>query len=364
MTHDYQELVRYGWNQFFQSGFEDSALAGLQPGRVTFESGRMLRVQLEQGRVKAETAGRMRYLAQNAEALPTVGDWVAIELTPDRLAVIHAVLPRFSHLVRKAAGHQSSPQLIAANIDTILIMTTVTQDFNPRRIERYVAAAWQSGAQPAIVVGKIDLCDRRLLDERLSVVEQTAPGVPAYPLSTLSGEGIDEIGALSGDGLTLAVVGSSGVGKSSLINRLCGSDRLSVGAVRVDDEKGRHTTTSRELIEIPGGGLIIDTPGMREFQLWDGGGGLDTAFADIASLATNCRFRDCRHTTESDCAVLDAIGSGVLSPERFHSFLKLQREVRFQEIREDKLAQSLQRKRWKRASRLVKERSAEKRRSF
>jgi ribosome biogenesis GTPase len=363
VNHDYQELVRYGWNQYFQSGLEDYALGGLQPGRVTFESGRMLRVQLEDGCVKAEMAGRMKYLAQNAVALPTVGDWVAIELTPDRLAVIHRVLPRFSQLVRKAAGQQSSPQLIAANIDTILIMTTVTQDFNPRRIERYVAAAWQSGAQPAIVVGKIDLCDRGLLDERLSVVEHTAPGVPAYPLSALSGEGLDELGALSRDGLTLAIVGSSGVGKSSLINRLLGSDQLSVGAIRADDEKGRHTTTSRELITIPGGGLIIDTPGMREFQLWDGGG-LDTAFADIASLATNCRFRDCCHTTESDCAVLDAIGSGVLSPERFHSFLKLQREVRFQEMRGDKLAQSLQRKRWKRLSRLGKERSAEKRRGF
>jgi ribosome biogenesis GTPase len=243
-------------------------------------------------------------------------------------------------------------------------MTTLGQDFNPRRIERYLAAAWQSGAQPAVVLGKLDLCDGAVLADRLAVLNETAPGVTVYPLSTLSEEGLDELRTVLREGITVAVVGSSGVGKSSLINRLCGCELLSVGAVREDDERGRHTTTSRELIAVPGGGLVIDTPGMREFQLWESASGLDATFEDIASLAANCRFRDCKHETESDCAVQGAIESGDLSLVRFESFRKLEREVRFQELKEDKLAQSQQRKRWRQAARRAREIYAAKRRGF
>jgi ribosome biogenesis GTPase len=274
------------------------------------------------GTYQAQVSGRFQYDAKTASDFPAVGDYVMAELFGD-MAVIHSLLPRKSVFIRKAAGSAKTEQVVAANVDTVFLCMALNNDFNLRRLERYLTVAWDSGAAPVVLLTKKDLCDD--LPARLAQVESVAAGVEILTVSALEEDGCRAIEPWLIPGRTLAFVGSSGVGKSTLINRLLGEDRLKTNGLR-NDGRGRHTTTHRELIVLPGGAMVIDTPGMRELGMWDAGEGLFTAFADIEVLAAKCRFKDCTHRTEPGCAVRAAVERGELSEARLLSYEKLQTE--------------------------------------
>jgi ribosome biogenesis GTPase len=304
------------------------------------------RVYSKGGMSTATVSGRLRHDAVTREALPATGDWVLIAARPgEDNAVIHRVLERRTKLSRKVAGERSDEQILAANVDTVFLVATLNQDFNPRRIERYLAVIWQSGARPVVLLNKSDLCD----DPEAFVLraESIAPGVAVYATTTLNRPGGAVMRGHLAAGESAVFVGSSGAGKSSLINLLLDEDAQSVRDIR-SDGKGRHTTTSRQMLVVPGGGVVIDTPGLRELGLWEADEGLDRAFADVESLARECAFRDCRHVAEPGCAVLEAIESGALAEERAGSYRMLERERDFMARRQDRSLQLAEKKRWKR----------------
>ena len=300
-----------------------------------------------------ELSGRLRHELVGT-ARPVVGDWVAVADDEER-AIIHHLLERRTALIRRAAFSTVQSQVIAANLDLICIVTSANRDLNPRRIERYLTAIWESGATPVIALNKVDLAD----DTRpmVEAIEAVALAVPMVRVSALTGVGLDELRSFLSPGTTVGFVGSSGVGKSSLVNRLLGREAQPVQAIRDDDARGRHTTTRRELIVLPTGGLLIDTPGMRELGLTEDGGGFDAAFADIAGLAADCRFADCRHETEPGCAVREALASGTLDPARWDSYRKLQREIAAFEARQDPVLAAERRREWKVINKSLKARS-------
>jgi len=339
-------LEQLGWNSEFEEHFRPHAEAGLVPGRVAVEHRGAYAVYTGDGEAWAEPAGRLRHEATSRGELPTVGDWVALRARPGGGASVQAVLPRKTKFSRKVAFTETEEQVLAANIDTILVVGSLNEELNLRRIERYLTMAWESGAAPTIVLNKADLCDEAELEPLVAEVEAIAFGVPVYPVSALDGRGVEELRGSLAESRTAALLGSSGVGKSTLINRLLGADELATGEIR-SDGRGRHTTTRRELILLPGGGLVIDTPGMRELQLWSSGDGFDTAFDDVLELAGECRFNDCSHRSEPGCAVLAAIDSGSLPQERFDSYLKLQRELAHLERKQDARLAAKERKRWR-----------------
>jgi ribosome biogenesis GTPase len=327
-----------GWSPSREQEFEQHAAAGLAPARVAAQHRGAYLVYAEDGERQAEPAGRLRHEAVAAADLPAVGDWVALD---DRgggeAATIHAVLGRATAFSRKAAGREAAEQVVAANVDVVLVVSAFGDDLNARRLERYLAAAWESGAQPAIVLNKSDVAEDLAADA--AEVEAIAFGVPVHPVSALEAAGIEELAAYFAGNRTVALLGSSGVGKSSLVNRLLGWERQDVQGTR-SDGRGRHTTTYRELLPVPGGGLVLDTPGMRELGLWAAGGGVEEAFGDVAELAAACRFADCAHETEPGCAVQAAIVAGTLPEERLESYRKLQRELRHLELKADPRARS------------------------
>ncbi len=306
----------------------------------------MYRVQTESGEVLAEVSGKMRHNALHREDYPAVGDWVVLSVRQEeQRATIHAVLPRRSKFSRKVAGQVTEEQIVATNVDTVFLVTALNLDFNVRRIERYLVLAWESGANPVIVLSKADLCADA--EEKAAEVEAVAVGVPIHIISSAENRGLAELAAYIAPGKTVALMGSSGVGKSTLVNRIFGEEILETGDIRHGDDKGKHTTTHRELLALPGGGILIDTPGMRELQLWDAAEGLSTSFQDIESLGADCFFQDCQHNNEPNCAVKQALHDGTLAQERFDSYLKLQKELAYLARKEDKVLQAAEKAKWK-----------------
>lgn len=354
------DLSKLGWESYWQKEWTKLNLPERVPARVIAEHRGKYVVAMQGGDLLAEIVGRLRHRAQGRADLPAVGDWVAIEARLDEgRATIHAVLPRRSRFARKEAGRRTDEQVIAANVDTVFVVTSLNQDLNPRRVERYLAQVWESGATPVVVLNKADLCDPAQAAALAAEVEAAAIGVPLLPVSAATGAGFDELAPFLAPGHTIALLGSSGVGKSTIINRLLGRDAQAVRDIRGGDDRGRHTTTVRQLFALPGGALMIDTPGMRELQLWGEGAGLDRTFGDLDELARACRFPDCGHQSEPGCAIQAALADGALDAERLESWRKLQRELAFLERKRDAGLQAAERQKWKQIHREMRRRYKE-----
>jgi ribosome biogenesis GTPase len=350
MSMDERALEKLGWGSPFQEGWHSHESEGVEPARIAADYGVDYMLYSAHGNLRATVPGRLRMAIRKGESIrPVVGDWVAVEpRIQEGTSVIQAVLPRRTQLVRKAAGRTDEEQVVAANLDVVFLVSALTRDLNPRRLERYLTVAWDSGAQPVVVLTKADLCeDVVAARERIA---ELAPDVPLHVVSSVTGEGLDVLWQYIGGNRTVALIGSSGVGKSTLINRLIGAARMEVGEVREDD-KGRHTTTHRELFVLPQGGLVIDTPGMRELGLMENEEGLRTAFVDIEELGAGCRFNDCRHENEPGCAVLEASRDGRLAPERLENYRKLNLEVTRLERQRDAQAQARTKQETKKSTR-------------
>jgi ribosome biogenesis GTPase len=332
------DLESLGWDASYADAFRPFEQEGLAPARVAVEHRIEYVVYTEHGELRAELSGKLRH----DEEHPAVGDWLAIAPRPDEgRATIHAVLPRRSAFVRKVAWTETKPQVVAANVDVVFVVCGLDANYNTRRLERFLTLAWESGAQPIVLLTKADLCDD--VASRVLEIESIAFGVPVYAVSAPRGDGVDTVRSHVPHGRTAALLGSSGVGKSTLVNALVGEELLATQEIR-EDGRGRHTTTHRQLVRLPGGGLVLDTPGMRELQLWDADSGLESTFQDVESLAAQCRFADCAHGREPGCAVREALASGTLDVERFESWRKLQRELERLAAKQDARARSESRK--------------------
>lgn len=346
-------LAALGWRGEFAAAFAPYADAGLEPARVTSEQRGQYRVRTADDERDARITGRFRHLTDRPADFPAVGDWVAVGGGgEDGPASIHAVLPRRSAFSRSgrdstARGeiHAGDEQVVAANVDVVFLVAGLDGDLNLRRLERYIALAWSSGAEPVLVLNKADLVDD--VGPALAQVAGVAGGLPVEPVSAAVGQGLERLRPWLGTGRTAALLGMSGVGKSTIVNALLGEERQATAAVRADDSRGRHTTTQRELIVLPDGGLLLDTPGMRSLELYGADEGLDVAFGDVLALAGACRFGDCSHDREPGCAVRAAVAAGELPHERHESYRKLLREVRSSEIRADPRAQADEQRRWR-----------------
>lgn len=334
-----------GWNPRLAASAVPHLEQGLVPLRIAREDRDRYTVTDGSGERAAVLAGRLRHDAVRRTDLPAVGDWVMACVKGDGPARIEAVLPRASVFLRKVAGETTDEQVVAANVDAVFLVCGLDADFNPRRIERYVTAAWESGAQPVVVLNKADLAGDR--DARIAETVAVAPGVPVVALSALAGDGVAALAPWLAPGQTVALLGSSGVGKSTLANALAGVPLQDTGAVREDDSRGRHTTTHRQLLPLPGGAWLIDTPGMRELQLWADDDTLERTFPEVAALAEQCRFRDCAHAHEPGCAVRAALAAGTLEPARFAAWGKLQRELAYLASRQDARARAESESKWK-----------------
>jgi ribosome biogenesis GTPase len=343
-----------GWDAYFEALWSESAKDGCVPARVVSQQRGLWRVVGNFEECWAEPSGKFRKESEAGGDWPAVGDWVSVELRAEKQnALIQHILTRRSRFVRKVAGKQIAEQVIVANIDVALIVAALDGDFNVRRVERYLAQCWESGARPAIVLNKADACAESA--ELAAEIEGIAMGAPVFLVSAKTGEGLEALEGSFKKGQTIVLLGSSGVGKSTLVNRLLQEDRQTTHAVRESDSRGRHTTTSRELFVLPSGAMIIDTPGLRELQLWNAAEGLTQTFADVDELAAQCRFTDCQHQKEPGCAVQAALASGILDGDRLESWRKLQREQEFLLRKVDPESSATQKKRIKILMRQVKE---------
>ena len=320
-------LERLGWDDGWEAAFAEHRAAGLVPARVAVQHRGAYDLTHGQDPIRATAAARLA----REDQLPAVGDWVGFD--PETM-LVEAVLPRRTRLSRKEALNATREQVLAANIDVAFLIQSLPLDFNARRLERYLAMAWESGAQPVVLLTKIDLVDdhSRFLHEAEAI---TFGSCPVHLVSAVSGDGLEDVRGWFKGNRTAVLVGSSGVGKSTLVNALVGEELLETREVREDDHRGRHTTTRRELVVLPTGGVVLDTPGIRELQLWDAD--LDQAFGDVEEVALRCRFSDCSHRTEPGCAIRAALRDGSLSADRWESYVKLQREQRALEIRRNHL---------------------------
>ena len=340
-------LTRFGWNHDLEALFETHAATGLVPGRVLTASREAYRLATAHGELPAELSGRLRFSADSPADLPAVGDWVAARAWPgDGLAVVDAVLPRRTALVRRATGRRDEAQVLAANVDLLLVAAPLRGDLRARRIERFLALAREAGIPPAVVLTKCDLD----ADPAASLEEARAVsgGAPVLAISARTGAGLDALSVLLPPRRTAALLGPSGAGKSTLVNALLGEARLATREVRAEDLRGRHATTHRELFALPAGALLVDTPGLRELALWDGADGIAATYDEIAALAPECRFRDCRHEDEPDCAVVAAARAGALDAGRLAAFGKLRSEEEALAERRELGPARAERARWKR----------------
>jgi len=338
------ELESLGWTDRLSTLYEPFAGDGIVAGRVSIQHRGAYDVLTEHGELRCDVPRRLVHEAETNADLPVVGDWVVVAARPgDGAGTITAVLPRFTKFSRKTAWQASEEQVLAANIDVAFLVASMNEDLSLRRLERYLILAWESGARPVIVLTKADL--HSAPEAAVAEVETIAGGVPVIAISSKTGAGLDQVGTQLPTGLTAVLLGSSGVGKSTLVNTLSGEELLATQEIR-DDGKGRHTTTRRELIQLPGGALIIDTPGIREVQLWVADDGIDEAFEDVTSLFASCKFSDCAHDREPGCAVHAALDAGTLSGDRWESYLKLQAELEHLDRKLDKRAASEARKKW------------------
>ncbi|WP_080845734.1 ribosome small subunit-dependent GTPase A [Cytobacillus gottheilii] len=339
-------LEKLGYNQYFHDLFERFEKDGYVAGRVTLEHKRSYRVVTEMRELLCEVSGKFSYEATEREDYPAVGDWVVVkEMDGEDRGIIHHILPRKSKFSRKVAGVSTEEQIVATNVDTVFLVNSLNEDLNIRRIERYLLLSWESGANPVIILTKSDLCQD--LSLKLAQIEAVALGVPVIPVSVVTEDGLEQLTSYLQKGKTVALLGSSGVGKSTLTNYFLGDEKQKVQEIRGADDKGRHTTTHRELVLLPNGGILIDTPGMRELQLWDSDHGVSESFSDIEEAAKECRFRDCQHENEPGCAVMARIKAGEMEEGRLYSYKKLMRELAYLDRKQDKRAQAEQKKRWK-----------------
>jgi len=336
-------LDDYGWDERWSAGFVSLAPAGSEPARVVAEHRGLYRVHTAAGEQAATIAGRLRHDAAGPADLPAVGDWVTVDRDHGGSVVIRQLLPRRTCFSRKAAGARTDEQVVAANVDMVWIVTAFGPNFNRNRIDRYLALVWESGAQPLVVLSKSDLDEAP--EQTAAELETTLVGVPVHAVSAAEGTGLNGLSPLLVAGRTIALLGSSGVGKSTLVNRLAGAEIMGTTGIRADG-KGRHKTTHRQLVLLPNGGLLLDTPGMREIQLWNADTGLEQGFADIEALAPGCRYADCSHTTEPGCAVAAAVEAGELERSRLESYHKLRRELDHLERKQDVLAAKKEKRRW------------------
>ena len=339
-------LEQLGWNTSLEQDFKPFQEKGYIAGRIALEHKNSYRVYTAYGDLLAEISGKMNFQASSREDFPAVGDWVAVQARlSEEKGTIHGILPRKSKFSRKIAGETTEEQIIATNIDTVFLVNALNNDFNIRRIERYLIMAWESGANPVIILSKADLCEN--IEEKVKMVESVAFGVPIHVISAIEGTGLEEIHPHLRSGKTIALLGSSGVGKSTIINQLTGKELLKVQEIREGDDKGKHTTTHRELILLANGGCMIDTPGMRELQLWESSSGISDVFADIEELAEMCYYSDCQHQTEPKCAIRTALNNGELDQGRYQNYLKLQKELAYLERKGDQKAQLAEKEKWK-----------------
>ncbi len=341
-----RNLERLGWDPFFAKAFEPFNTEEFLPARVAVQHKGHYLLYSELGELQGRITGRLRYLAGGTQDFPAVGDWVVIRARPEEgAATITDILPRRTKFSRKIAGPITEEQILAANIDKAFIVSGLDEDFNPRRIERYLVLTAESGAEPVIVLNKSDLCDD--LPDVLNEIEALSGGAPVLVTSVRQNQGLDQLAACIGEGKTGTLLGSSGVGKSSILNLLLGTDYFATQEVRETDSQGRHTTTHRELVLLPGGGMLIDTPGMRELQLWGETSAVTESFDDIEELIARCKFTNCRHDTEPGCAVREALEDGTLDPDRYASYQKLQKEMNYLARKQDLREQLKEKERWK-----------------
>jgi ribosome biogenesis GTPase len=329
------ELSEIGWNEQWASLFAQHATPHSIPARVAIEFNHIYRVLAADGELQAQLSGRLRHQAAGRHELAAVGDWVALRRTPgERSGTIEVILPRRSKFSRKVAGELTEEQVVASNIDTVFLVMGLDRDYNPRRFERYLLTSCESGAQPVVLLSKADLADDVAL--RVAEIQALAPAVPVHatiavrrelPSGSILEPDVQVVEQYLGVGRTGAMLGSSGAGKSTMINALIGTPVLKTREVRASDSRGRHTTRHRQMIVLPGRGVMIDTPGMRELQLWDVGEGAKDTFEDIDALGATCHFTDCRHKDEPRCAVKAAVAEGTIPAERLESYVKLQDEL-------------------------------------
>jgi ribosome biogenesis GTPase len=339
-------LERLGATPQLRAALAKLGAPGLTLARVTLSQRDRYRLIADSGDLDAEPSGALWYNTPSRAAMPVVGDWVAARVVSAGQAIVEAVLPRRTLFARRAPGRREDQQSIAANIDLVFLVCGLDGDFNLRRLERYLTLSVESGAEAVVMLNKSDLCAD--VAERLAEAATVAGAAPVVAVHTLNPAGLGALRPYLADGRTVALLGSSGVGKSSLVNCLLGEDRLRTAQVRESDSRGRHTTTHRELIALPGGGALIDTPGMRELQLWAGEDAVDRAFDEVATLAAECRYRDCTHSGEPGCAVESALADGALAPDRWESYRKLRGEAQRHEAMADPLLALERKRKWKR----------------
>ena len=327
-----KDLKQLGWNSYLDKSLKDLEISEIIPGRIIHQSGKHYKVLTEKGEKGALLSNSFLRSIKNKSEIPAVGDWVGIKLNEEiHISHIQILLPRKNKLSRKVAGKKSEEQIIAANIDTVFIFTSPDQDFNIRRIERYLSMIYDIDALPIIILNKIDTSND--IDRYINKIEESLNKVKVVPISSITGKNFKRVSEFIEPGKTIVLVGSSGVGKSTFINKLLGFNRQAVGKIRASDGKGKHVTTSRELIIVPGGSIIIDNPGIREIQLWSSGEGISQTFEDIEEIGRSCKFRDCRHEMEPGCAVIEALRNGEIEEERLKSYKKLKREQEYSDLR-------------------------------